>query len=114
VRNTDIDAKQLRHKLAGASGGLTEHWYSTVSEEQRNKAFAFLTVGSHNMDYRGKIMDAEVSVIVAGGSALVAYLDFVGIMGATTWIDTIDQVNELLPPQSGFKLWMSRFVKNAL
>ena len=28
------------------------------------------------IDYRGKFMDGEVSVIVAGGAALIAYLDF--------------------------------------
>jgi hypothetical protein len=59
-------------------------------------------------------MDAEVSVVVAGQDALIAYLDFFGILARTTWIETVDQVDELLPSQSGVKLWMSRFVKNAL
>jgi hypothetical protein len=114
ARDNYVDAKNLRYQLEGASEGLSETWLNTISEEQREKAFVFLTVGSHNMDYRGKIMDAEVSVVVAGQDALIAYLDFFGILARTTWIETVDQVDELLPSQSGVKLWMSRFVKNAL
>jgi hypothetical protein len=114
LRNNYVEAKMLRHQLEGAAVDLGERWYSTVSEEQRNRSFVFLTVGSHNMDYRGKIMDAEVSVCVAGAEAMIAYLDFVSILARTTWIESVEQVDELIPPQSGFKLWMSRFVKNAL
>jgi hypothetical protein len=66
------------------------------------------------MDYRGKFMDGEVSVIVAGEDALIAYLDFASIMAKTTWIESIEHLDELLPESKGRARWFSRFIKNAL
>lgn len=78
------------------------------------KAFFFLTVGSHNMDYRGKFMDGEVLVAVAGLEAMISYMDFASIMAKTTWVTSIEQLDEMLPTQKGFTRGLSRFIRNAL
>jgi hypothetical protein len=114
VRGTYVDAKELRKMLGDSAEPLGEKWYSQTPQEIQEKAFFYLTVGSHNMDYRGKFMDGEVSVVVAGSSALLAYLDFAGIMGKTIWVDTVEELNKLLPAQGSGTRGMARFVKNAL
>jgi hypothetical protein len=114
LRGNYVDAKALRYDLGEAARPLAEKWHRESTPEQREKSFFFLTVGSHNMDYRGKFMDGEVLVLVAGDAALIAYLDFVSTLAKTRWIENIEQLNELLPAQKGTVRWMSRFVKNAL
>jgi len=114
VRDNYVSAKSLRDAISEVSRPLTRSWYENSTPEQKEKTFFFLTVGSHNMDYRGKFMDGEVSVIVAGEDALIAYLDFASIMAKTTWLESVEQLNELLPASEGRARWFSRFIKNAL
>jgi phosphatidylserine/phosphatidylglycerophosphate/cardiolipin synthase-like enzyme len=114
IRDNYVSAKSLRKGLSEAARPLAERWYNETTPEQREKSFFFLTVGSHNMDYRGKFMDGEVSVIVAGEQALIAYLDFASIAAKTTWVESIEQLDELLPAVKGRARWFSRFIKNAL
>jgi hypothetical protein len=113
-RETSVDAKSLRRKIAEEARPLAERWYQSTTPKQREKAFIYLTVGSHNMDYRGKFMDGEVSVIVAGEDALIAYLDFASIVAKTTWVKSIEQLDEMLPTQRGFNRTLARFIRNAL
>jgi hypothetical protein len=114
VRESDVDAKMLRKSLSEVAGQLGRSWYESSTAEQKEHSFFFLTVGSHNMDYRGKIMDGEATVLVAGTEAMLAYLDFAGIVAKTTWIQSVEQLNELLPAKTGGARWLSRFIKNAL
>jgi hypothetical protein len=114
IREDYVDVKSGGAKVGEASRPLIRRWYQTATPEEIEKTFFFLTVGSHNMDYRGKFMDGEVLVLVAGGDALISYLDFASIVAKTTWVTSTEQLDELLPRQEGFTLWMGRFIKNAL
>jgi hypothetical protein len=114
VRDNSVDAKELRDVLSEAARPLARQWYRMTPLEIKEKTFFYLTVGSHNMDYRGKFMDGEVTVLVAETAALIAFLDFAGILAKTEWVETVDELNELLPKQGGKTRWISRFVKNAL
>ena len=114
VRKEYVDVKSFSADLSDKSRPLVQRWFKSATPEEIEKTFFFLTVGSHNMDYRGKFMDGEVSVIVAGQDALISYLDFASIVAKTTWVTSTDQLNKMLPQQQGFKLWMGRFIKNAL
>jgi len=114
IREDYVDVKSLGAEVDEAARPLVRRWYKNATPEQIEKTFFFLTVGSHNMDYRGKFMDGEVSVIVAGGDALISYLDFASIVAKTTWVTSTEQLDEMLPRQEGFTRWMGRFVRNAL
>jgi hypothetical protein len=59
-------------------------------------------------------MDGEVLFVVSQDAAMLAYFDFVYLMGLTTWVETVDQVNALLPPHSGVRRWIGRHLRNAL
>jgi hypothetical protein len=74
----------------------------------------YLTVGSQNMNYRSMIMDGEVSCVVAGPSALIAYIDCLRILGLCTWVETPAELEALLPKPEGFWGGLGRWIKYAL
>jgi hypothetical protein len=53
-----------------------------------------------NADNRGCYLDGEVLFALAGPWALSGYGDFVFLAGSTTWIETQEELNRLLPPYS--------------
>ena len=59
-------------------------------------------------------MDGEVSLVVSGLGSLTAYLNFMYIAGVTTWVESVEQLEEMLPSAHGFVRWFARWVKNAL
>jgi hypothetical protein len=77
-------------------------------------AIAYLTVGSHNQDIRGKVMDGESLFAVSGSSAMAGYLDFVTLMGETTWVRSIEELTALIPAHSGFWRWVGRHIRIVL
>ena len=113
-RETDVDAKALREELNEEVATLIAAWSAGLSQKEREEAILYLTVGSHNQDYRSMIMDGEVLFIVGRTWAMVAYLDFVSLLGQTTWVDDIQQLEQLLPRQSGFWRWLGKYLKLAL
>jgi hypothetical protein len=108
------DVKNLREKYSKDVGPLVRAWEKKLTHEERERSIFYLSVGSHNMDYRGKIMDGEVTVIVSNRRAMMAYVDFINMLGLTTWVDSVEELNRLLPPYGGFWYKFGRWVKNAV
>jgi hypothetical protein len=111
---TYTDVKALRSELEQESAALMQAWGRTLSQEDRDHSLAYLTVGSQNEDYRGMIMDGETLFVTGHTWAMLAYLDFVMIMGQTTWIDDVKQLEALLPKQTHFWQWVGWYIKLAL
>jgi hypothetical protein len=53
-----------------------------------------------NMDDRGLYLDGEVLFALAGPWALSGYAGFVFLAGSTTWLQSQEKLNRLLPPYS--------------
>ncbi|MCK4550023.1 MAG: hypothetical protein KAU49_07625, partial [Candidatus Krumholzibacteria bacterium] len=66
-----VDVKELREKLSRRTRRLVREWAETISPEDEERLAMFLTIGSQNQDYRGKIMDGEVLFVASGLSAAV-------------------------------------------
>jgi hypothetical protein len=113
-REQRVAATDLRAALSEDAEPLVERWWNGLSDAQRETAVFYLSIGSHNQDYRGKIMDGEVLVVVPRLEAMIAYLDFVYTMGLTTWVRDIQEVDALLPSHSGIRRWLGRHLRNAL
>jgi hypothetical protein len=113
-RQREVDTKDLRGALAENARALVQTWLEELTAEERDKLIFYLTIGSQNEDYRGKIMDGEVLYVTAGMPAMNAYLDFLALIGTTTWVEDIEQLEELLPRQSGLSRQLARWIKNAL
>src|SRR5690606_41370537 len=67
----------------------------------RDSSLLYLAVGSLNKDTRGMALDGEVMAVVSGRWALSAYLDFWSLFGSTTWIERVEEIDELIPPGRG-------------
>ena len=109
-----VDAKKLRALTSDNVRIIALQWDASLTPEEDERTIFYLTVGSHNMDYRGKIMDGETMYIVSDIYSMVGYLDFVNILGITTWVESIEELNELLPEYGGFWYKVGRYLKNAV
>jgi len=82
--------------------------------EDVEKAAGYLTVGSHNMDYRGMMMDGEVLYVTSGRGIMVGFRDLLTILGVSTWVDELDELEALVPAYSEWQRRVGRFIKYAL
>jgi hypothetical protein len=108
-----LGVKELRPLLTEPGMALAQQWRETLTPEVEEKIMFYLTVGSQNQNLRSAIMDGEVTVLVARMQAMSAYLDMVEVLMATTWVDTEEQLEELLPHSSGRMRWVGRVLRNA-
>jgi hypothetical protein len=111
---TYIEIKDLDSKIRDDRQEMVEKWYFSLTPVQREKMIFYLTVGSHNQDYRSKIQDGEVTYVVSHLNSLIGYLDFIGLIGRTTWVESVEEMEELLPRYTGFMYNIGRYIKNAL
>jgi hypothetical protein len=108
------DVKERREKLAGSATRLFEAWDAKRTRTEREKSVFYLAVGSFNQNYRSMLMDGEVLFLVSGPDASMAFLDFVGMVYVVTWVDTVEELEEVLPSTEGIKRWISRYIKRAV
>jgi len=113
-RETYADVKDLREALSEDAAALIVSWGEGLTPQERGEAILYLTVGSHNQDYRSMIMDGEVLFVVGRTWAMIAYLDFVSLIAQTTWVNDVQQLEELLPRHRGFWKWLGRYLKLAI
>ena len=59
-------------------------------------------------------MDGEALCVVGRAWAMVAYLDFVSLIGQTTWVNDMDELENLLPSHEGFSKWLGKYLNVAL
>jgi hypothetical protein len=78
------------------------------------EAVAYLTVGSPNQDYRSLMLDGEAMVVVSGVHALVGFFDFVVIAGQCRWVESLEELQELLPEPGNVKRLLARWIKTLL
>ena len=111
---TYVDVRKLRENLLKNTNVLVSRWQDTLASEKSKRYIFYLSVGSHNQDYRSKVMDGEAMYVVSSSSATMALLDFAAIMGLCTWIDNVKQLEELLPKIEGFWYKLGRTIKLAI
>ena len=108
------DVKAMRAELEKEAHDMMQGWGESITGDERDLSMIYLTVGSQNEDYRSMIMDGEALFVTGHAWAMIAYLDFVSLMGQTTWIDEVDQLEVLLPKYNKFWQQMGQFLKIAL
>jgi hypothetical protein len=113
-KETSADPKELRTAIEKDRINILKSWNKQLPAEEREKAIVYLTIGSHNQDYRSMIMDGEVLYVVGRAWAMIAYLDFVSVIGQTTWVTDLEELEKLLPSHSGFGKWLGRYLKMAI
>jgi hypothetical protein len=102
------EARQRLYKQEG------EKARAETRPEDIEKAAGYLSVGSHNMDYRGMMMDGEVIYLTAGGGIVPGARDLFVIAGVSTWVETLEELEALVPAYSEWQRRVGRFIKYAL
>jgi hypothetical protein len=80
----------------------------------REKAVLYMTVGSLNKDARGMMTDGEVLQVTAGPWAMWAVADMWILTGSTTWIDSQEELDRLLPPYKQWQRRVGRWVRKVI
>jgi hypothetical protein len=71
----------------------------------------YLAVGSHNQNSRSLALDGEVAVVAAGWKALAGLPDFLTIAGLCTWVESVEELEELFPGYDGLQRRISRWIR---
>ncbi len=82
--------------------------------EVLEKFVAYLMVGSYNQNYRSMLMDGEVMLTVEGGAVIQGLIDYLSLLGTTTWVETLEELEQYLPAYGGLKFWFARSFKEML
>ncbi len=110
----ETDIRDLYGQVGDNVETALRAWERAVPPERVAKAAAYLSVGSANQDYRSMFMDGEVVFLISGMPSVGSIFDFVFLASSATWVDSLDELEELLPEQSGFKWQLGRLIKDAL
>jgi len=111
---TYVDVKDTPEEMVEAVDALLSSYWNSLTEEEKRRVMYYLSIGSQNQDYRGTIMDGEVAAVVSGYHSLMGVIDLFFMSATTTWVDNLEGLDELLPPESGWRRWVGRYIQKAL
>ena len=111
---TYVDIKDFPEEAEEAVDKLLSTYWNSLTEEEKRRVMYYLSIGSQNQDYRGTIMDGEVAAVISGYYSLIGVVDLFFMSATTTWVDNIEDLDELLPPESGWRRWLGRYIQKAL
>ena len=100
-RKTYLDSQRYQDLFIDEFRRLEQSWLDQISEEEREKAILYLTVGSHNQDLRSQFLDGEVLFVTAEFDSLLGFMDFFALVGLTTWVENIAWLEVMLPRYEG-------------
>jgi hypothetical protein len=105
----DIDSAATREVDARLRG-----YEQSLSDADR-KAFSFyFSLGTQNQDPRGLMLDGEATLIVSGLHAAAGLVDLYYLMARSTWIETTQELDRLIPKPTGFMARIYRMIRYAL
>jgi hypothetical protein len=108
------DVRKAPPELIAALERLLKNFHDDLSPGERERLIHYFTIGSTNMDYRSMVMDGEVQIILAGKQALIGIMDFLIIAGLCEWVETPEEIEELLPAPSSINRTIAGWMKLAL
>jgi hypothetical protein len=111
---TYVDLKDIPEEAEEAVDKLLSSYWNSLTEKEKQRVMYYLSIGSQNQDYRGTIMDGEVAALIAGYYSLIGVVDLFFMSATTTWVDNLGELDALLPPESGWRRWLGRYIQKAL
>ena len=127
IRTTIERAEQARR---GTKTGLYDDTLSTATVDaalKLLKAYAasrpsadsarmtfYLTIGTQNEDPRGQLLDGEAVFLLSGMSAAVGVVDLYSLLARSTWIETKEELDKLIPPYKTWQRRLGRFARLVL
>jgi hypothetical protein len=108
------DVRELNLTLTGPFLQLLADMAEEYGPELADRSVGYFIVGSSNQDYRSMLMDGEAAVALAHRAAFNGFFDSIGIAGASTYLDSVEQLNRYLPYYTGMTWSLARWLKVAL
>jgi len=90
------------------------HAFDALPDSLRAEAVIFSAVGSINKDARGMYLDGEVHVLLAGSEGLWTWPDYFMMLGWCVWVQTVAEMDALVPPQGRLVRWTAYRVRRVL
>jgi hypothetical protein len=109
-----VDVRNVAAPVREQAVPMVQSYLEGLDPEARDRAMAFLTVGSHNQDLRAMILDGEVALTVSGVGSLAALTDVVFLMGSATWVDTLEELEPMYPRYKERTRKIGRFIRVAI
>jgi hypothetical protein len=97
-----------------ATAALARGFLDGRTPEEKRRATFLFSVGTHNMDPRGMMLDGEASLILTGPGAAMALVDFWFITARSTWVTEPAEFDRLLPPAEGWHRRLARYIRFVL
>jgi hypothetical protein len=105
----DVDTLATR-----ATDALLGNWEEDIPEAERKRVSFYFTLGTHNQDPRGMMLDGEATFVVSGLPAAAGLVDLYYVMARSTWVSSKAELEQLLPPPSGFWRRIAEIARAAL
>jgi hypothetical protein len=84
-----------------------------LSESDRRLASFYFAVGNQNMDPRGLALDGEATIVTSGFQGIAGLVDTYFLMGRTTWVDDVAELDRFIAPKGGFWRFLARVARPA-
>ena len=114
TNNDYVDVKNITDEFRQLVDSALLAFWVGLSPQERERTMAYLTVGSHNHNYRSMIGDGEAACLVEGLGSIVALLDMFTLTGLSVWVDNLESLEPFLPEYSGWKRWFGRYARKVI
>ncbi|MDQ3950532.1 MAG: hypothetical protein M3282_09300, partial [Gemmatimonadota bacterium] len=105
----DVEAEATR-----SADVMLRGFEESLPESERKNVSFYFTLGNHNQDPRGMLLDAEATMVVSGFHGAAGLVDLYFVMARSTWITTQAELDRLLPPRRGLMRRVARLIRIAL
>jgi hypothetical protein len=113
-RPAAVSALQEESQAQGDMGGdALQRWHAELSPAERERVVFFTVVGSANQNERSLTLDGEDALIISRWPSVLAYLDFITLVGQSTWINDPSALEAYLPRQGAVRRTLAHWFKLA-
>lgn len=105
----DVDTLATR-----ATDALLGNWEADIPEAERKRVSFYFTLGTHNQDPRGMMLDGEATFVVSGLPAAAGLVDLYYVMARSTWVSSRAELDRLLPEPTDFWRRVAKLARAAL
>jgi phosphatidylserine/phosphatidylglycerophosphate/cardiolipin synthase-like enzyme len=74
----------------------------------------YMTIGTQNEDPRGQLLDGEAVFVLSGMSGAAGLVDLYALLARSTWIETQEELDKLIPPYKTWQRRLGRFARLVL
>jgi hypothetical protein len=105
----EVDSTAIR-----SADAMLRGYEASLSAADRKAVSFYFSLGTQNQDPRGLMLDGEATLLVSGFHAAAGLADLYYIMARTTWLDSREELDRLLPKPRGVLGRLARMIRFAL